>query len=184
MPNTHNIVGAMYLILCTMSKTVTKGDVKIVSIEASKKEGWVRVGFEQEITTTYQGTPDDTKANGLGFMNAFGDPMEPRVYHDTRKAFENVKLDVLERNNMKEGSTVPGMKIGLFAHQIPLSDSHKKSEDGKYYTTRLVKNESPDRVEVALEESQAIYNSWKAAVSAVSSEATTLKALSIQSIPD
>ena len=167
-----------------MSKEVTKNDVKIVSIEASKKEGWARVGFEQEIITTYQGTPDDSKANGLGFMNAFGDPLEPRVYRDTRKAFENVKLDVLARNNMKEGSSVPGMKIGLFAHQIGLSDSHKQSEDGKYYATRLVKNDSPDRVEVPLEESKAIYASWKAATSAVSSEATTSNAAAIQSIVD
>lgn len=148
--------------------------IKVVAVEAAKKEGWNRVQFEQEVHTN----GNETSPNGLGLMSAVNG------FIDTRTCYENVSTEVMDKLGLKEGAELKGFNIARYRHEIPVSDNHKAGGNGKYYTTKLVSEGQPTDYEVALETSQAMYAAWKAATSAVSSEATTSNAAAIQSIVD
>ena len=148
--------------------------IKVVAVEAAKKEGWNRVQFEQEVHTN----GNEASPNGLGLMSAVNG------FTDKRTCYENVSTEVMDKLGLKEGAELKGFNIARYRHEIPVSDNHKPGGNGKFYTTKLVSEGQPTDYEVALEVSQKMYDDWKAAVSAVSSEATTPTAPSIQSIVD
>lgn len=148
--------------------------IKVVAVEAAKKEGWNRVQFEQEVHTN----GNEASPNGLGLMSAVNG------FTDKRTCYENVSSEVMDKLGLKEGAELKGFNIARYRHEIPVSDNHKAGGNGKFYTTKLVAEGQPTDYEVALEVSQKMYDDWKAATSAVSSEATTSNAAAIQSIVD
>lgn len=152
----------------------TFGTIKVVAVEAAKKEGWSRVQFEQEVHSS----GNEASPNGLGLMSAV------QGFNDKRTCYENVSNEVMDKLGLKEGAELKGFNIARYRHEIPVSDNHKPGGNGKFYTTKLVAEGQPTDYEVALEESQRMYDAWKAAVSAVSSEATTPNTPSIQAIAD
>lgn len=160
------------LMLTTMAiKSQTYGDVVITSIKDSKNPEWAWVGFEQEVTTTYEGA-NDGSSRGLGLMSIL-DPTATEVV-GRRKCFENVKKATLESAGLGEGSVIAGVQITSYAHQIPVKDGMAAGANGKFYTTKITTRGSALSVEVPLSESEAEYKRWKDAVSevAVSAPAT------------
>lgn len=146
--------------------TTTRGEVRIESIEPSRKNAnWSRVRFVQE--TEYRGD-NSASPNGLGLQSLLGAPLKSE-----RHCSENVENAVLDANGLKEGSVVKGVNIGWFRHTKPCWDGHQVGGDGKYYTSKIVAEGQPTETDVPVEVTETTYREWKAAKVAQSAGIST-----------
>ena len=155
-------------------KSKVFGGVVIAEITPStNNKEWSWVKFSQEITTTYEGS-NENSSKGLGLMSILA-PQATEV-EGTRKCFENVKKETLKAAGLGEGSIVPGVQITSYAHVTPVKDGMTAGNNGKFFTTKITTKGSELTVEVPRAESEAEYARWKAAVSktAASAGATAL----------
>jgi hypothetical protein len=147
--------------------------VVCTSIEPSKKEGWFRAHFEQKVIST----GDETNPGGMGLESAMN------AFEDTRTCYETISQKTVDALGIAEGIELKGFNIARYHHEIPVSDNHKAGGNGKYQTTKLVKEGVQTEYIVDRKVSEQMYEDWKANTKQSVSASSTAPTL-IQPIAD
>jgi hypothetical protein len=147
--------------------------VVCTGIEPSKKEGWFRAHFTQEVIST----GDETNPGGMGLESAMN------AFKDTRTCYETVSAQTVEALGLAEGVELKGFNIARYHHEVPVSDNHKAGGNGKYQTTKLVKAGVQTDYNVDRKVSEQMYEDWKKNSKVATSAGSTAPSL-IQTIPD
>lgn len=115
-----------------MAKNTIFHDCVVVDIIPAQTPGWKLIKLEQETTTQYTGDGDST---GFELQNEVAP--NPLEFKGVRTNTQRVKDEVAEKFAI--GQIIEGRVIQRTAHSTPQWDGHSAAQDGKFYTSQLVK---------------------------------------------
>jgi len=132
-----------------------------------QKEGWFRAHFTQEVISS----GNESLPTGMGLESSVN------TFKDIRTCYETISQKTVDVLGIAEGVELKGYNIARYHHEVPVSGNHKAGGNGKYQTTKLVKEGVQTEYIVDRKVSEQMYEDWKANTKQSASAASTAPTL-------